>query len=81
MKYKTTTEPTYARSELQERLKESGHKGLATIDEMEKYIKGFGYRLPTEHEGDYGFRMVKYTRISLNYSDCLAELIILINEK
>jgi len=81
MKYKTTTEPTYARSELRERLRKSGYDGYATIDEMEKYINGLGYGLPTECDGGYGFRMGKYARISLTYADNLAEEINLINTK
>ena len=81
MKLKVTTERTFARSELRQRLRKSGYTGYATIDEMETHIQCLGFGLPTEHENGYGFRLGKYTRISLNYADNLSELIILINTK
>ena len=80
MKLKITTERTFARSDLRHKLRKSGINIYAHIDGMETYLQCLGFILPGECKEGYGFRIGKYTRITLVYADALATEIILLTE-
>lgn len=69
------------------KLKEYDIKTTGYDRDMERIILSYGYGLPSlvnDEESvvqeQYGFRLKEYVRITLNYSDALAEELILLKE-
>ena len=73
--------PEYCAYELIERLKEAGIKTDGHIDQLIEIITENGFKLPSEHEGRYGFIFLKkYTMIYINFVDACANEILMLHE-